>query len=1554
MKLLPMLLSSVRLSLVALLLLSGKVLVLFLLSANVQVRAEGTWQMGLFEGTSHLQYLYETNAANGYNYFNVDILTPGEVINVHTCGIGTTDNIRVTIEDSFGSVVYDNAAPGTICGSDLNTTFDPAVTNPHQYVTPSTGTYVVSFSNEDHSYLSRYDVTVTNSVNALVDPREEGGRVWSLYWYFNANGYSVDVATDANLYVVADGGFEGTYFTWRLDLNNFAGFVYSLKANDLGVTSPNAAGDVVAGLSVPVANNSIQEKYPIYLGYPAKSYPAPIGGLNISGLSFVDSDGEDSGISPGSTSTIQDSGTFQFNTDLTSTGVYEIIIDIGSPTGGGPDGVYGQGDIFLRGNALPGVNSVVWNGEDNNGNIIPQGAYTASLSVRTGEFHFTAYDVETSGGAGDVGIRIYRAQPSGGDLPTTIFWDDATVLNSTTPNAFNQEGLFDGDHNWGNFSAGGIGNNAYIDTYAYGRVEEPNPIGVAITENDIPLPVISKSFSPSTITTGGTSTLQLDIDYNGILALTGVSFQDTMPAGMTLVSDPASIAVSGAGCSGFVFSAATVAGGNVLDMIDGNIDANSTCTITAQVTVNLPGEFVNTTSGISSNELASGVVSNGASLSVLPVSGGPAYACDGTFYTLDSTGTSTRLYTVDQSTDPYTRQEFTSAAYSPSTGYTYTGLAYNPTDNFMYAIVNQSDELNNNPGVGSILRIDNSGAVTNMGVPVGGPNTMGMPVVSDRFTGATIGRNGRYIVVTDIAATSNAGNAIPVVERGLVLDIDLSSSPPVVLYNRRHGRDAGDIVAHPDSNYYAYNTVEGLVSIDPSSGAVTVVGGDITDSVSGLMADAQGIIYAHTDTGNLYSVDVASGNGTLVSALAATSAADAASCAFGLAVTKGVSAIEVAPGSSVTYTLSLTNSTDSPITFDLNDALNDARTVVADSLVNPLGGTVNNYAGASELVITGAALAANSTADITFDVYYPPSYPMGPANNQAIVSAGSLGMISSDFPATIIKPDQTPVEVLPNTSVGVSKKALANGVDISYEIKLENLGNTVAANVALADNLDTVFGAGNYAMTVAPMLVVDPGTLVLNTAFDGTAANASLLNVSDAGSLDIGARAVIRFSVRVTSITDVGGGTGVFSNQVEILAEDLDGNVVNDLSVDGENPDPDDDGIPAEQSATVTTVLQVIQVSGVVFNDNGANAAGNGGASHDGLRSIDEQPVAGVTVEARDGAVVIASATTSADGSYSLTLPAGYGNTLIQIVTVNDNNHRSISEYFGEDPGNTGIVTDGTVAFTPQLAFAGTYHIDFGLVVNPGWEADSIIENTPAAAVVHAHYYFPRTSGQLSFDIAGQSSIPGNSAWQALLFLDENCNGALDVGEPALPSSLNVDVDTSAKVCVLSKVFIPADASGGDTYTYDINATLIYGDPAGTAHGLTDTRSLTDLTSVIASGEGLLVLSKTVQNISAGGPVSSSNSALPGQVLHYSIDFANTGDGPITEVQISDSTPAFTGLSAPVQCPSSLPDGMASCQVLVPGVGENFAGYSGPVRWQFAGPMLAGAAGTVGYHIIVE
>ena len=1513
--------------------------VLLLLSLN-DVRAEGSWQMGLFEGLSFRQPLFETNANANRSVLRVDVLNPGEVINVLACGITNAGTVRVRMYDPAGALVYNSLGPANVdCNDDFTSTFDPAQVNAHQYVTNTTGVYEVHLANFNGTYLSRFDVTVTNDVNDIIDPQENGGRLWSDYWYFWAGSFAESASTDADLYVVADGGFTGTYFVWKLDLNNFAGFGYGLKANNLGVVSPNAAGDVVAGMSVPSSGNAINEQFPIYLSYPARDYPEPTQSFNVSDLLFLDDEDGDSAISSGGT------GAFYFSTDYTSTAVYEIIIDTGRPGGGAPDGVYGQGDVFLRGTAFPGDNVIAWNGEDNNGVNVPLGAYSAELSVRSGEFHFTADDVETSGGPGSRGLKMFRANRNGIDTPTTLFWDDHTVLNSTAANAFNQIGEYDGDHNWGAFNSGGIGNVALIDTYTYGISVSPNPAPVSIVPDDRPLATLVKSFSPSTIQQGGSSSMQFEIKNNGNTTMTGINVSDSMPFGMTLLTDPASITVTGAGCSNFTYSNDTVTGGDQLNIIDGIITGGSTCLVTADVTAALPGNLVNATSAVLSNELPFGVGSNNASLTVEPASSGTPFACDANLYESETIGGVTRLFEVTTGSVPYSRSEFSGVSYSPSSDYSFSGLAWHPQDNYLYAIVTESNNGFGVPVSGSVVRIDRDGKVVNLGVPQTGPNSLSMPVVSDRFTGGTFSADGNYVVVTDNSTTAFSGANIPSGERGLILEIDVSVSPPQVLFNRVHGRDAGDIVAHPNGNLYSHTGSEGLITIDSRTGAVNTVGGNVSTPVSSLMADNWGQVYAHTEsTGELLAIDVANGNGTLVSPLAGGATTDGASCAYGVSVRKSVAVTEVEAGDSVTYTLSLVNAATSSTTIDISDDLLDTRTFVAGSLSNPLGGTVNNYAGTGQLLISGANIAPGATETLQFDVLYPAGFAAGVSDNQAFVRYNGL-QAQSDNPATPQIGDATPVTVEAGSGIGVSKRAVVSGNEVSYWFTIENTGGGELQNLSLVDDLDSVFGVGNYRVTVPPVLVADPGTVVLTNTFTGNGASTAIVDAAGGSTLRQGDRAVVRLTVEVDNLIDMGLGFAVYSNQVTVEADTHGGLSVSDISVDGDSVDPDGNGTPDEQSATIVNLTGVLSVSGKVFEDNGSGAI-----AHDGLAGGGEASLSGVVVELRNSAGdLIESVSTNTDGSYSISIPQVLAGESLQLVALSSQGFQSVSEAFALN--SAASVIDGTVTFVADLNTASTT-IDFGQIRTPQWLGDNVAENNPDTVVWHPHRFRSHSSGDLEFSYTNLVSEPDNSAFSAVLYRDNNCNGVLDTGESVMPPSLSVDA--ASEVCVINKVYIPGNAANDDTFSTTITASLVYTDPSGTGHGLTSSLEVTDVTRAIASGEGVLVLDKTVQNLTTSGAVATRNTAAPDDVLRYQIDFRNSGTGPVTEVLIADSTPAYSVLEQAVQCPQVLPDGIVNCEVAMPAPANNGAGYHGPVQWRFFGPLTAGAEGDVSFQIRIE
>ncbi len=435
------------------------------------VFAEGSWQVGLYQGLTHEQKLRDY-VKSGNKPIYVDILNPNEVINIHVCGEANGDSIAIEVYDPSGAEITTGTGTGHI---DRNDNFDHLLTTPRQYIAPSVGTYQIRLKNTTNSErpLGRFDITVTPTATNP-DPRLKLGRVWTDYWSFvTKEGYAEDTSTDADFYAVAKGGFTDTYYVWKLDLNNLVGNSYKIVANTIGVKSPNPAGNNVSGLSVPQAPegvNSVDPLYPIYLSYPAKSFPSPTTQPTIQNARFIDNANKDSSISPSATTGVQDKGNFIFDTNLTSSGgitggIYAITIDTNK------NGQYGAGDVLLMGSAVPGTNTVEWGGKDNDGNWVPVGNYTARLEVRTGEFHYVAEDVEVSGGNQD-GLTIYKMTDSTTAVSVAVFWDDTKIGGGTTLPDGAMSDTSAGHHTWGilgeNPPSSSIGDDSFIDTYAYG------------------------------------------------------------------------------------------------------------------------------------------------------------------------------------------------------------------------------------------------------------------------------------------------------------------------------------------------------------------------------------------------------------------------------------------------------------------------------------------------------------------------------------------------------------------------------------------------------------------------------------------------------------------------------------------------------------------------------------------------------------------------------------------------------------------------------------------------------------------------------------------------------------------------------------------------------------------------------------------------------------------------------------------------------------------------------------------------------------------------------
>jgi len=496
----------------------------------IQVRSEGSFQFGVSPTTTlNQQGLIEydspyTDGGGGTTGIGllkrpifVDIQSANERINVSACGNAFADDWSVDIfyvgtqppsdNNSYnGTYAAYPPASGTQIftgGTNANGTIGTLANNPNcdnnSQLTAGTMTYPVSVlaangpgvyeirlrnltqntnAAQPLTLFRQFDISITNptspttKIPAAPNPQLAQGRMWSYVWAFNAGGFTVANSTNQDYYVVVPGGPPGTNFVWQLDLNQFAGFVYELVANNRGVDSPNAALQNVRGLSVPISGNSVSPQYRMYTSYPDQTFVRPslaqIPPI-IGNLKFIDSDGEDNTFTPGLTGGIQDTGTFSFTSSLP--GTYEILIDANQ------DGVYGDSsglDVQLRGDTDGAGNvSAIWNGKNNAGTILPVGTYNAQVKAIVGEYHFIAGDVETSGPVS--GLTINEATSPVATSTTAVYWDDKTILGAsgtiTLPN-----GTVGGRHTWGTTSSGGAqgsngnswGDLRYLDTFVYG------------------------------------------------------------------------------------------------------------------------------------------------------------------------------------------------------------------------------------------------------------------------------------------------------------------------------------------------------------------------------------------------------------------------------------------------------------------------------------------------------------------------------------------------------------------------------------------------------------------------------------------------------------------------------------------------------------------------------------------------------------------------------------------------------------------------------------------------------------------------------------------------------------------------------------------------------------------------------------------------------------------------------------------------------------------------------------------------------------------------------
>lgn len=160
---------------------------------------------------------------------------------------------------------------------------------------------------------------------------------------------------------------------------------------------------------------------------------------------------------------------------------------------------------------------------------------------------------------------------------------------------------------------------------------------------------------------------------------------------------------------------------------------------------------------------------------------------------------------------------------------------------------------------------------------------------------------------------------------------------------------------------------------------------------------------------------------------------------------------------------------------------------------------------------------------------------------------------------------------------------------LTYKLVVKNYSNVELKNVSVVDDLSGTFPLpATYTVTSPPSLNNASGSgLALLSGYTGTA-NSSSLTLSSNSILDPGRVDSILFTVKV----DPHNSQVAYNNTASVSAV-TSGSTVTDVSTDGLNPDPDNDGDPGNNSSVTTFTFNLVRI-GIAKATGISQSTGNG------------------------------------------------------------------------------------------------------------------------------------------------------------------------------------------------------------------------------------------------------------------------------------------------------------------------------------------------------------------------
>ncbi|MBI4751529.1 MAG: DUF11 domain-containing protein [Acidobacteria bacterium] len=602
-------------------------------------------------------------------------------------------------------------------------------------------------------------------------------------------------------------------------------------------------------------------------------------------------------------------------------------------------------------------------------------------------------------------------------------------------------------------------------------------------------PTISKAFGAPTIALDGSTTLTFTItNPNTTVPLTGVSFTDSLPAGLVVATPPNVTGV----CSGTVTA---VAGSSTISLSGGSLTAGGNCTITVNVTGTTAGVKNNTTGNVSSTQSGAGGTASASITVVAPASISKAFSAP----TIPLNGSTTLTFTI---TNPNTTEALTGVAFSDTLP---AGMVVASTPNIT--------------GVcgGTVTAVAGSGTISLSGGTIA---ASGNCTISVDVTGTTAGtkNNTTSAVTTTNGGTGNAGTATirvlapPSISKAFGapnIPINGTTTLTFTLTNSNPS-DALTGVAFTDTLPAGLQVASTPNVVGACSGTVTAVAGSNSISLSGGTIAASGNCTISVNvTGTTEGVKN-NVTGTVSSTNGGTGNTASASLIVALPPTigKAFGALTIPLGGTTTLTFSISNpnTTQTLNGISFTDLLPAGLVVATPPNISAVcSGTVTAVAGSSTISLSGGSLTAGNSCTIQVNVT---GVAAGVQNNTTgniqSTQGGTGGTASASI--TVVAP------AVASKAFAVDTIPLGGTTTLTFTITNPNttesltgvgLVDNLPAGLTIADGSNSACGgtvttsATNNRVTLTGATIAPGGTCTFNVTVTGATAGVKN-NVSNA------------------------------------------------------------------------------------------------------------------------------------------------------------------------------------------------------------------------------------------------------------------------------------------------------------------------------------------------------------------------------------------------------------------------------------------------------------------------